>query len=156
MQSFKDASGRTWDLKIDVAAIQRVHRLCGVDLTDRGALTEALQSGPVLLHVIYVLCKPEADRLGIDEDGFGAGLDSGDVVEQATDAFVEALVNFTRSRDRPVLTRILEKVRARQEQASADLENRLASGEIDRMIDQALSGTSSDAAPAASASTPGR
>ncbi len=96
MQTFRDNAGRSWLVAIDVAAIKRVRALLTYDLLTvlDGKGAAPLTSDPVVLvDVLYVLCKPEADRLGVSDEEFGRAL-GGDALREATDAFVEALIAF--------------------------------------------------------------
>ena len=81
MKSFTDNKGRTWTLEVNVAAIKRVRGLCKVDLNSivevdsenrpTAHLLEQLSSDPVLLvDVLYAICKPEADKLGVSDEDF--------------------------------------------------------------------------------------
>ena len=75
MKSFTDNMGRAWTLVVNVAPVKRVRALCGVDLNSvievedgkpSAKLLERLSSDPVLLvDVLYAVCKPECDRLGV-------------------------------------------------------------------------------------------
>ncbi len=81
MRAFKDSTGRTWSIEINVAALKRIRGLAGVDLMQvvegTGGLIEKLIRDPVLLcDVVYALCKPEADAR--TPAGLGRRLRQGD------------------------------------------------------------------------------
>ena len=100
MKSFTDSLGRAWTLVVNVATIKRVRALCGVDLNSvievedgkpSAKLLERLSSDPVLLvDVLYAVCKPECDRLGVSDEDFGSAM-AGDSVDAATQALLELL-----------------------------------------------------------------
>ena len=97
MKTFKDNAGRTWTVSVDVDAIRRVRTALKVNLTstDFGAVLEQILSDPVLLcDVLYVICKPEADRQKVSDEDFGRAM-AGDAIEHATGALLEELANFT-------------------------------------------------------------
>lgn len=129
MAQFTDDQYRTWSLRIDIAAIRRVRALHGIDLAkvfaSRDAF-EALYSDIVLLvDVIYTICKPQADELGITDEQFGAAL-AGDALGRAIHAFEEAAIEFLpESRRRGVLRQMIEAGRAMQAQATLRIENAL-------------------------------
>lgn len=129
MAQFTDDAYHTWTLRIDIAAIRRVRALHGIDLAkvfaSRDAF-EALYSDIVLLvDVIYTICKPQADELGITDEQFGAGL-AGDALGRAIHAFEEAAIEFLpESRRRGVLRQMIEAGRAMQAQATLRIENAL-------------------------------
>jgi biotin synthase-related radical SAM superfamily protein len=159
MKTFTDNAGQTWTITVNVDAIKRVRGLLDVDLLEivEGKLIERLYCDPVLLcDVVYAVCKPEADEKGVSDEEFGRAM-AGDAIEQATKALLEELVNFSPSpRDRQNLGRVLETTWSAMEKARDLIEARLASGELEKAVAQALAtaGSSSGAVPASPASTP--
>jgi hypothetical protein len=105
MQSFTDSSGVLWDVNVTVETVRRVKRLIDVDLLDavKGEFIAGLADDPVqLADVLYCVCKPQADKLGVTDEQFGERL-AGDVIDHATAALLEALVNFFPKRQRSLL-----------------------------------------------------
>ncbi|HON68984.1 MAG TPA: hypothetical protein PLV57_20540 [Phycisphaerae bacterium] len=153
MRSFTDNAGRTWTLAINVGAIKRVRGLLEVDLLEvvEGKLIERFIRDPVLLcDVVYAVCKPEADAKGVSDEEFGKAM-AGDAIEHATKALLEELVGFSPSpRDRANLQRVLEATWTAMDRARDVVEARLTSGELDRVVEQALATAtnSSGGAPA--------
>jgi len=79
--------GRAWNVEINVDAIKRVRGTCGVDLLDASdkqkSLLTDLATDPVLLvDVIYVVCKPQADDRGVSDEDFGRAM-AGDAIDRA-------------------------------------------------------------------------
>jgi len=110
----------------------------------------------LLCDVVYAVCKPEADAQGVRDEEFGKAM-AGDAIEHATKALLEELVGFSPSpRDRANLQRVLEATWTAMDRARDVVEARLASGELDRVVEQALmtATNSSGGAPALSASSP--
>jgi hypothetical protein len=98
MKIFTDNAGRTWTIAIHVTAVKRCRALLSVDLyglVDEGFVGfSKLLSDPIaLVDVVYVLCKDEADKLGISDEDFGRSM-AGDAIERASVAFVEELTDF--------------------------------------------------------------
>lgn len=161
MRTFTDNAGRTWTIAINVDAIKRVRGMLDVNLLEivEGTLIERLIRDPVLLcDVVYAVCKPEADEKGINDEEFGRAM-AGDAIEHATKALLEELVGFSPSpRDRANLQRVLETIWRVMDRARDLIETRLESGELDRVVEQALATArvSSGSAPASPASSPGR
>ena len=136
MKSFVDITGRAWSLAINVDAVKRVKALVNVDLLQavEGKLIEQLVSDPILLcDVVYVLCKPQADQLGVSDEDFGRAM-AGDAIEQATSAMLEELVDFFPSRRRALLTKAVGKFRTLQETVISAAEARLESGMIEQRL----------------------
>jgi hypothetical protein len=159
MKTFADNAGRTWTVAINVDAIKRVRDLLEVDLLEilDGKLIEKLYRDPVLLcDVVYAACKPEADARNVTDEDFGRAM-AGDVIEHATKALLEELVGFSPSpRDRANLQRVLETTWNVMDKARDAIEAKLATVNTEDLVAQALamSGNSSGAAPAPSASNP--
>ena len=174
MKPFTDSEGRQWPLSVNVAAVKRVRDLCGVDLLTavKGELLEQLSDDPVLLcDVLFALVKPTADERGISDEQFGSAL-GGDVLDAATVAFLEELVDFFPKGRRAVLRKALARIEELHEKAHAAAERALDSPKMDAAITKALeqaetdaaaeierrltSGATSTSSPAASGSTPDR
>ena len=159
MRTFTDNAGRSWDVTIDVTAIKRVRDLVGVDLLEivEGKLIDRLIRDPILLcDIVYAVCKPQADEREppVSDEEFGRAM-AGDAIEHATTALLEDLVSFCPSpRDRKNLGRVLEATNRVMERARDLVEQKLDSGELERMADQVLvsAGDSSGSAPASSES----
>jgi hypothetical protein len=160
MKTFADNAGRTWTVTVNVDAIKRVRGLVGVNLLEvlEGKLIDQLIRDPVLLcDVVYAVCKPEADARNVSDEDFGRAM-AGDAIEHATLALLEEIVNFSWSpRDRAILKRVLDATWTAMDRVRDLAEARLNSGELDRMVKQALAtaSDSSGAAQASAGSTPG-
>lgn len=158
MKTFTDNAKRSWNVEINVAAIKRVRDLANVDLLEivEGKLIERLIRDPILLcDIVYAACKPQADERSVTDEEFGRAM-AGDAIEHATAALLEELVSFCPSpRDRKNLGRVLEATNRVMDRARDLIEQKLESGQLDRMVDQALASAaaSSGSAPASSEST---
>jgi hypothetical protein len=82
MRTFKDNAGRTWTVSVDCDALKRVRTLLNVNLisTEFVKVLEQLLSDPVLLcDVLYVVCKPEAEKQSVSDVDFGRAM-AGDAI----------------------------------------------------------------------------
>lgn len=111
MHTFKDTEDRTWTLKLTIGAVKRVRSLVKVNLLDpldharqlsgkrhhpRPPLVTRLQIDPALLiDVIFVMIKPEADRLEVTDEQFGEAM-GGDAAYDAYLAFMAEWRDFFR------------------------------------------------------------
>ena len=143
MKSFTDNKGRTWTLEVTVATVKRVRGLCKVDLNSiveldknnkpSAELLERLSSDPVLLvDVLYAVCKPQADKLGITDEDFGEAM-AGDAIEQATTSLLEEIIDFFPAAKRLVMQKILSASRKFSEAARKKLEAEL-NGEFESRV----------------------
>lgn len=94
MTAYTDTLGRTWLVRLDVAALRRVRAVAGLDLlAGRDDAAAAVSADPLALaDALYAACLPQADARGVDRGGFGAGL-SGRAIERATEALVTAVAD---------------------------------------------------------------
>jgi hypothetical protein len=156
MKTFKDNGGRAWSISVDVIGIRRVRSALNVNLvnSDFSKVLEQLLEDPVLLcDVIYILCKPEADKLGVSGEDFGAAM-SGDAIEHAMRAFLEELGNFTPNpRDRARVQRVIAAMWNMAERGR-DVADKTIEAAITRAEKDPTFGASSSNSPASSASTP--
>ena len=143
MKSFTDNKGRTWTIEVTVATIKRVRALCKVDLNSiveldknnkpSAELLEQLSTDPVLLvDVLYAVCKPQADKLGITDEDFGEAM-AGDAIEHATSALLEEVIDFFPEAKRMVMRKILSAIRKFSEAAKRKLETEL-NGEFESRV----------------------
>ena len=173
MRSFKDNADRTWTITLNVYAVKKVRDLLRVDLLDLGGGEEAkpgvgllyrLIADPVLLvDVLYVVCKEQADGANVTDEQFGRSM-AGDAIDAATRAFLEELADFTPSpRDRARARKVIEATWRLIDRAQ-DVLDAKADAELDRAAEAALlalsgaegsaPGNSSGNSPASSEPTP--
>jgi hypothetical protein len=136
VRNFIDSSGRVWVVDISVATIKRVRTLTGVNLLEviQGELIEQLSSDPILLaDCLYAVCQPQAVREGVSDEAFGQSL-AGDVIDRATTALLEGLIEFFPEPKRRLLEKATAKYRQVQTQALALVEARLDSPELEAKI----------------------
>ena len=100
MKTFKDATGRDWQVTINTNAIKRARDTAGVNLVeiadaDAGSrLYGRMLLDPVLVvDIAYGVCKPEADTRKFSREDFNAVL-VGDSIAEARKAILEDLVDF--------------------------------------------------------------
>ncbi len=175
MRSFKDNADRTWTITLNVYAVKKVRDLLGVDLLDLGGnesepgngLLYRLIADPVLLvDVLYVICKDQADGANVTDEQFGRAM-AGDVIDAATRAFLEELADFTPSpRDRARARKVIDATWKLIDRTQDVLDAR-ADAELAKAADAALEalgavseqgesnrGNSSGNSPASSEPTP--
>jgi hypothetical protein len=128
MKAFTDAQGRAWTVVVNVSAVKRVRDLLDVDLMGvaGGDLLSRLADDPVLLvDVLYVLCKVEADAKGMSDEDFGKGMVGG-VLDEAASALMKELLDFFPSAQRARALGKLLKVMEAQDAAMQEAAKMLA------------------------------
>lgn len=105
MEIFKDLKGREWRLQITVGTIRKVRSVLGLDLYDvssEGFIQVIVDETEKLIDMFYLILEDQAKELGVDGQGFAEGF-SGEVIDEATTAFLDELTNFfPRSKREPV------------------------------------------------------
>jgi len=150
MHGFKDSAGRYWAVRVDVGAVKRVRAALGVDLMQvaerknaeggrEPGVLERLASDPVLLvDVIYVLCRDQAEAQGVSDENFGATM-AGDALDGAVKAMLGALVDFfPNPRERAALKRLLQ---------AADQEADRARDRMEALVEERLAPTAGGSWP---------
>ena len=156
MKPFTDSQGRTWNVTVNVSAIKRVRDILGVDLLDvaNGDLLSRLADDPcVLVDVLFVLCKPEADAKGVSDEDFGRGMVGG-VLDEASAALLKELLDFFPSAQRARALGKLVKVMEAQDAAVKAAAEAIRPLAAEAGAPAATPGDSSGNSPASAASTP--
>ena len=112
MIKFTDGQKREWSLVVDVPGIKLVRELLNVNLLDvveSDLMIKLADDHVLLVDVLYVLCKGQADNIDVSDVEFGKGL-GGSGLESATRAFMTELVDFFPNPKRKILKTAWEKM----------------------------------------------
>jgi hypothetical protein len=144
MHTFSDTQGRPWTITLNVDAIRRVRSVLNINLLEaiEGKLLERLITDPVLLcDILFVVIQPEAIAKEISDEDFGRSL-GGDVLDVATTALLEELVDFFPSAKRTVFRKALAKLKQLETLAIETATRRLDCSELEERMKTALASTS--------------
>lgn len=113
MCTFQDDRGRTFGLQVNVTSLKEIKRRLQIDLLtlldgDNKPLTQLVGNPVKLVDALYLLCKEDCDAQGISDEDFGRGLGGG-AIERATDAFLQALIDFFPRSQRTLMRELLAK-----------------------------------------------
>jgi hypothetical protein len=138
---FADAGGRKWEVGISVSTLGRVKSLAGInllDVVDRGStLLDDLANDPIsLCNVLFAIVKPQADALGVTDEQFGEAL-LGDSIADATDALIQAIIDFFPKARRSLLQKAFDRAKKIQAGREAEAEGKI--GEILDTVEASLS-----------------
>lgn len=148
MRSFVDRNGRSWSVVINIGAVKRVRALCELNLlelisvdengkTDSKTLDRLSGDIVLLVDVLYAVCKPEADKLGITDEQFGEAM-SGDVIESASRVLLDEVVDFFPEAKRRVFRKVLDATRRFEEAGQAKLREFVESKAFDKLIESRM------------------
>lgn len=107
---FADRNGRAWSLQLSVPVIRRIKKDLGVDLNDQssGNSLAKIESDPVLFaDTLWAIVREQAGD--VTDEQFGAAIASREVVDAATLALRESIVNLYPSSRRELMKSVLEK-----------------------------------------------
>lgn len=121
MGKFTDNEQREWTLSIGVPVVKAIREECDPDFLradfdkprEPSTMERLLADAPTLCNVVWLLCRENAAQRGIDESSFYAAL-TGDAIDRATDALVEAIAEFSPARHRAKIDALMESDRIRQ------------------------------------------
>lgn len=153
---FLDSEKRTWVLRIDLGRARRIRDEFGVDLLAWSQATfEQLQDPFTLGGILWTLIEADATKKNITVEQFSEAID-GNVIEQAGEALLEAIIDFFPPRKQALMRQLKENA-TRIENAwmtttMENLNNPTLTANLDRI--QKTAGETPTNSPAASASTP--
>ena len=156
MREFTDTTGRKWAVEVNATTLKRVRGLLDINLLtvleDECKLLADLHSDPILLvDVLYVLCRDQAEKAGVSDEDFGRAM-SGDVIEAGLAALLEELTSFfPKPQHRQVMGQALAKLRRIQEVVLTDAAGRLEAIDVDSTAKSVIDSFTSS--PASSGST---
>lgn len=159
MRTFKDGKGKQWSLSVSFASLKRVKSILQVDLLSISEgtppLALRLDIDPVLLvDVLFVLLKPDADAAGISDEQFGEDL-GGDGFASAREAFWDELSDFFRGLRKPEMVTLIQKARASTQATINAVNLHLQAVDVEALVNAEMAkafGDSSTDSPESSAS----
>jgi hypothetical protein len=138
---FQDKNGRSWEPEINVVTIGRVRDKLKINLLElmlpNNTLEARLADPCLLVDILYLLCKEQAEAIGISDTDFGIA-QTMDGIEQAWLGVLEGLVLFSPSGLRPAHQKVLEKAKKFQAMAEAKIKTMVETPEFDLMLDQGI------------------
>ena len=95
MPTFFKAGGHEWQIAINITAVKQVRQALNINLAqlEPEIFTRLVKDPETLVDVIYVLCRREAQERKMSDEDFGRMM-AGDVIYEATKAFLDEYVNF--------------------------------------------------------------
>jgi len=150
MSKFKDNAGRDWDVNITVGTVKRVKADTSYDLiTVIGGevAIQRLSTDPLLLaEVLFSIIRPQAEAKGITLEQFLESL-GGESIEKATDAFMEALANFSPPQRRDLLLKAVGKLKEAEKVILAEANKTMDDPKFAEKLLASVSGGNSTGTP---------
>ncbi len=139
--TFIDGLGRSWTPEVNVVTIGRVRNALSINLLELllpdNTLSDKVSDPCLLVDVLYLLCKDQADKLGVDSESFGRSM-TPDGIEDGWSAALEGIVLFSQRGIRPAYQKVLAKAKAYQAAAAEQIKTLVAGKEFDAMLDREI------------------
>ncbi len=141
-----EATPRKWNVAISVSTIRQVRNECGINLADvididekgrpKADLLAKISADPVLLiDTLFVICRSQAEARNMTSEDFGNMFNTGEMIENATDAFLKGILNFLPPAKRLVMQKILSVTSRNMDRIKTETEKILNDPETDRELD---------------------
>jgi len=116
MKVFSDSQATEWQIDLNAATLRRVQALLGLNLTqphEQDASGQTLgerlvRDTMLLVDVLWAVCKPQAEGLGINEEAFASRLGGG-ALRAAKSALIEDWSDFFQSLGQTEMAEALNK-----------------------------------------------
>lgn len=120
MPVFKDRNAKEWTVALDGPTIRAVRQERQVNLGAMdGKVFAEMEADPVLLlDVLWIICRSQAQAAGISDVQFGQAL-VGDAIDGATKALTDAWLDFFPTGKRSLLRSLADKQAALTAKATA-------------------------------------
>jgi hypothetical protein len=151
MSSITDIHGKTYELRLTAPMIRRIKNHAGVNIThlDGDPLSVLANDPELFIDVLWILCRSQfqADPNATDPDGellradeqFGESLPH-DILDQASAALLEAIIDFFPAGKRSSLRSLAETLERKRELATQAMLQRIQTEEFDqKVVDAAVS-----------------
>lgn len=140
MRVIKDLKGRQWELQITVGTIKRVRSKLDMDLYnigDEGFIKTIIDDPIKLIELFWVILEDEVEKQEIDEAEFCKGW-AGEVIEIATNLFIEELIEFFPPKKRMPVEKMWKKLRSLEEKVYKKVEIEVENISEDDILDTAM------------------
>ena len=151
MAKFTDMHGQEWEVALDIEVAREVRKRLRVNLLVVEGVNQLAADPILLVDALYLLCEAQCKARKMTDVDFGRSL-GGQALQDAGDAIVDALLDFSPPRQREILQQMRSAGKAMQETLAGMVEKTLQ--ESAERMRQMIPGSSSTATPESSDSTP--
>lgn len=136
---FTDKHNREWDLALNAPVLRDIRETYKINLTalDSDPLNQLEANPELLVDVLYLICKDQADAISVTSRDFGKGLKPS--LDEPIQALVNAIVNFFPAGKRSAVQSALIAQQKASNKALEQLTQRLTSQEtVDKIVKRAV------------------
>lgn len=121
MQIFNDNQGESWKVDITFNEVEAIKAAHGVDILNFNTFQDMVMEFGLVLKMLSTICEDEIRQRGLTKKQFFTRI-SGDTIDAANKAFLEALADFFPSRIGKPLRLALQKAEKEINKAAAQME----------------------------------
>lgn len=110
---------RRWDVEINLGTVIKIQKTLAIDIMQafevdaKGNLKtdvlDQLRTDPALLvNVLFICCEKQAVERKVNEEDFGNLFVAGEMIENATNALLQGILNIQPPKKKEIFTQILE------------------------------------------------
>lgn len=144
---FHDVNGQSWEINITVGVIKQIRLKLGINLAEaldfdlngkpKTQVMETIAADPVLLvDVIYVICEEQANARNVTSEQFGQMFQTGEMIEEATNALLQGILKFLPPSKRLAMEKILQIANRNMEKVKTEAEKALQDPQVEAEIDR--------------------
>lgn len=134
---FTDTAGREWDLQLSVATLRRLNRETDFEIrADMQNLAKLAGDLETFAGALVAILRPQLEESGVSIDEFYEAL-GGAELQAASDALVEAALQFLPADKSAVIRAGYERAQAFQAEACAELTRRIESFDVEALFREA-------------------
>jgi hypothetical protein len=137
MKTFKDNEGQIWNLSLTLGKTRKLREKLGLDLLNPNHYLQILNSLTDRLAFAFLLVEDQAKAIGVDADAFEERLYGDMFSTEASLAFLEETESFFLKLGQKALATLAKKSIQSMKSGQAKVDEMIASGQFDSLLDQA-------------------
>ena len=135
MRAFVDNKNQKWVITLNGRKVRKMREKLGLDLLNPQHHMQVLSSLTDRLAFIWLLCETQANEYEVDVDEFEERLMGGAFADDASEALLSEIADFSRRLGQVGLAKITERSIKAMKTGQVRLTEMMASGQFDTLLD---------------------
>ena len=135
MRTFVDNKNQKWVITLNGRKVRKMREKLGLDLLNPQHHMQVLSSLTDRLAFIWLLCETQANEYEVDVDEFEERLMGGTFADDASEALLSEIADFSRRLGQIGLAKITERSIKAMKTGQVRLTEMMASGQFDTLLD---------------------
>jgi hypothetical protein len=154
MKTFTDNQGEIWNLTLSLAKIRKMRESLGLDILNPTHYLQIMSSLTDRLAFAYLLCEEQAKRIEVSIDQFEERLYGDGFANKASLAFLGETELFFQKLGQAAMASLAKRTIESMKAGQTRLDEMIASGQFDSLLNQAESEMASLLQPSDGAGSP--